>query len=615
MKRNISQLIFKVSLWLKWSLTKKGFWTRAVLCWLISIVLLKFDEVDFYDSRFKIRGQQKVTEEVVLITASPQDFSQGYDRETESLIAMNEFQQFNDGFFWDQKLWYQVLHKILKQNPKSIGVTLYFGENLGRINLSQAEDMVFKNDKVFWATNSGQLDKMSLPFATKADKSNIGHVELLRDEDGVIRRLPVTNSLLEDLAHKMTGTDSRQGRDSLAVINYKGLELFKRYTLSQLMTDEIPEAALAGKTIFIGVDKSNQFQVPTPLGFMNKHELWAQITDNVISNQFIKKGPLLLNSVLLFSLMLLAVFVITHFPQTVSAFIFVWIAALWSAFSLWAFDTFSIWIPLVSPLVLLLLIWILYIGYHVLLIERAHEALQQEQRYLAELEQLKNNFVSLISHDLKTPIAKIQAVLDRLEVQKDIPPELAEDFINLKSYSEELNRYIQSILKVLRVESRDFKILKETADINSVIGNVVERLTPIADVKNISIDLKLEPIFLIEFDVTLMTEVFQNLIENAIKYTSPNGKIHIKTTETDTEVLIEIQDSGEGISQEDQIHIWKKFVRGKTQDQKTKGTGLGLYLVKYFIELHGGNIHLKSVLGQGTVFYVRLPIESTPDTH
>ena len=111
-----------------------------------------------------------------------------------------------------------------------------------------------------------------------------------------------------------------------------------------------------------------------------------------------------------------------------------------------------------------------------------------------------------------------------------------------------------------------------------------------------------------------MTEVFQNLIENAIKYTSSNGKINIKTTETDTEVLIEIQDSGEGITEEDQIHIWKKFVRGKTQDQKTKGTGLGLYLVKYFIELHGGNIHLKSVPGHGTIFYVRLPIESTQET-
>jgi len=138
---------------------------------------------------------------------------------------------------------------------------------------------------------------------------------------------------------------------------------------------------------------------------------------------------------------------------------------------------------------------------------------------------------------------------------------------------------------------------------------VVERLKPVAKTKNVSIDLTLEPMFLIEFDVTLMTEVFLNLVENAIKYTSANGQVFIRTKETDTEILIEIQDTGEGIAAEDQMHIWKKFVRGKNQDQKSKGTGLGLYLVKYFIELHGGKITLNSDVGVGTTFYVRLPID------
>ena len=258
---------------------------------------------------------------------------------------------------------------------------------------------------------------------------------------------------------------------------------------------------------------------------------------------------------------------------------------------------------------LLILIWVLYIGYHALRIEKAHAELQQEQRYLSDLEQLKNNFISLISHDLKTPIAKIQAVIDRLDAEKNIPDSMHEDFGNLKIYSEELNRYIQSILKVLRVESRDFQILKEVADLNEVIETVVERLKPVAKTKNVHIDLTLEPMFLIEFDVTLMTEVFLNLVENAIKYTSANGQVSIRTKETDTEILIEIQDTGEGIAAEDQMRIWKKFVRGRNQDQKTKGTGLGLYLVKYFIELHGGNITLKSDVGVGTTFYVRLPID------
>lgn len=312
---------------------------------------------------------------------------------------------------------------------------------------------------------------------------------------------------------------------------------------------------------------------------------------------------------LLLALTIMAVLTITHFPQAVSMFLFFWIATIWAGFSIWIFDTFYIWIPLLSPLVLLILIWVLYIGYNALRIEKAHAELQQEQRYLSDLEKLKNNFISLISHDLKTPIAKIQAVVDRLESEKSIPNHIHEDFENLKTYSEELNRYIQSILKVLRVESRDFQILKEVADLNEVIENVTERLKPVAKTKNVAVELNLEPMFLIEFDVTLMTEVFLNLIENAIKYTPTNGKVSVRTTETDTEILIEIQDTGEGIAPDDQLLIWKKFVRGRNQDQKTKGTGLGLYLVKYFIELHGGSITLKSDLGVGTTFYVRLPID------
>ena len=351
-------------------------------------------------------------------------------------------------------------------------------------------------------------------------------------------------------------------------------------------------------------------QILTPQGLIPRHEFWANVADNYLANRFIKKMPTLVYVCMLLLLMILAVFIITHYTQIISLFIFLSLAVLWSAFSLWSFDTYYIWIPIASPLALLVLIWVMYLGYQALRIEQAHNKLQQEQRYISELEQLKNNFVSLISHDLKTPIAKIQAVIDRLISQENLTNDLQTDFSNLKVYADELNRYIQSILKVLRVESKDFKINKETADINGVIENVIVRTEPLAKSKSIRIELKLEPMFLIEFDVTLMTEVILNLVENAIKYTNENGQIFIHTAETDTEVLVSIRDTGEGISTEDQTHIWKKFVRGKNQDLKTKGSGLGLYLVKYFIELHGGKITLKSELGKGTTFDMSLPIES-----
>jgi two-component system phosphate regulon sensor histidine kinase PhoR len=596
--------------WLRWGLSKRGFWTRAFLCLLFSLIILKFDEIDTYDLRYKLRGPQKINDSIVLVTIKPSDFVKIYDLKTNSLINVNESNEITDSFFWDQTIWRDLLQGILKQNPKSIGVTLFFGDNIGQTRLNSQDLLIFKDERILWATNSRELEKLSLPFATLPERTNIAHIDLLRDDDGVVRRLLMNPNYLPNIAERSAFNKKTSRLRSLPVINYRGTQRFLSVDLQNVLNNNIPTDFFNNKIVFIGIEKTLNSQILTPIGSISRHEFWANVTDNYIENRFIKKLPTLIYVTALLLLMILSVFIITHYTQVISLFLFLSIATLWTAFSMWSFDTFYIWIPIASPLALLVLIWIVYIGYQALRIEQAHNKLQQEQRYISELEQLKNNFVSLISHDLKTPIAKIQAVIDRLIVQNSLPETVQEDFQNLKIYSDELNRYIQSILKVLRVESKDFKINKETADINGVIENVIERTHPLAKSKSISINLNLEPMFLIEFDVTLMTEVMLNLVENAIKYTPMNGQISIHTTETDTDVLVSVSDNGEGIDPEDQIHVWKKFVRGKNQDLKSKGSGLGLYLVKYFIELHGGTITLKSELGKGTTFDVSLPIES-----
>ncbi len=602
-------ILNSIHVWVRWGLSKRGFWTRAFLCLLFSMIILKFDEVDTYDFRFKLRGPQMTSDSIALVTIKPSDFVKIFDLKTNSLINVNESNEISDSFFWDQTIWHDLLKNILKQNPKSIAVTLFFGDNIGQTRLNSDDLAVFKDERIFWATNSRELEKLSLPFATRPERSNIAHIDLLRDDDGVVRRLLMNPNYLPNIAERSVIKKTSRLRN-LPVINFRGTEKFASIDLQDILKNKIPEQFFANKFIFIGIEKTLNSQILTPQGLIPRHEFWANVADNYLANRFIKKMPTLVYVCMLLLLMILAVFIITHYTQIISLFIFLSLAVLWSAFSMWSFDTYYIWIPIASPLALLVLIWVMYLGYQALRIEQAHNKLQQEQRYISELEQLKNNFVSLISHDLKTPIAKIQAVIDRLISQENLTNDLQTDFSNLKVYADELNRYIQSILKVLRVESKDFKINKETADINGVIENVIVRTEPLAKSKSIRIELKLEPMFLIEFDVTLMTEVILNLVENAIKYTNENGQIFIHTAETDTEVLVSIRDTGEGISTEDQTHIWKKFVRGKNQDLKTKGSGLGLYLVKYFIELHGGKITLKSELGKGTTFDMSLPIES-----
>lgn len=606
--------LLRLPIWTRWVHQRRGFLLRALLCWVFATFFLKFDENGNYDIRFQLRGEQKTSQDIVLVTFKTYDFSKRYDVKTRSLINANELSDLSDSFYWDRELWRELLDTILKQNPAKIGITLYFGNNIGDLRLTDLENTTFKDPRIIWAANSNEPEKLSLPVASLANKSNIANIDTLKDDDGIVRRLFLTPDQLPNIAERMLlNSRPKSAVSGLPIINYKGRALFTEISFSDVLSGNLPKNYFKNKTILIGAEKSVNSQVQTPIGLLSRHEFWALVTENIYSNSFIKKFSTFTYSLFLLLLTVIAILIITNYPQAVALVFLVWLATLSSAFSAWVFDSFYIWIPILSSVSLFVFVWVLFIGHQALKMERAHAQLQQQQTSLAELEQLKNNFVSLISHDLKTPIAKIQAVLDRVLTQGPLTPELQVDLTSLKDYSEELNRYIQSILKVLRVESRDFKILKETADINGIIENVAERLGPLARSKMIELTLNLEPMFLIEIDVTLMTEVFLNIIENAIKYTRTTGKVMVRSYETDSEVCVEISDSCEGIPPEDQEMVWKKFARGKTQDYKTKGTGLGLYLVKYFIELHGGHISMKSELGKGTTFFVRLPIETTQE--
>lgn len=596
-----------------WSIKYKAILLRSFICWLISLFLLVIDHNENYDTRFKARGPQKASDQIVLITINPNDITKLFDLKSNSLMNFTEFQDVNDSFFWDQMLWRDLIQKILKAGPKSVGVTFLFGDNLNTSQFSTNDFLTFKDPRIVWGTNSGEFEKMIIPFATKPDRSNIGHFSILYDDDGISRRIQTNQNRLLNITQRLTN-HKREANKHPLVINFRGQNVFKKIDFKNILMDNFDPKSLQGKVILIGADKHSNSQVLTPLGPLSRLEYWAHVTDNMIENRFINPKSIPVNLALLLLLTAISVIIIFIYPQSVVFVVFLSMGLLWGAFSIWFFDTYAIWVPLSAVLFLLVLVWIIFIGYFVTQVETANSKLIQEQKYLSELEQLKNNFVSLISHDLKTPISKIQAIIDRQLIEKKQLDN--EDLLSLKNYSDELNRYIQSILKVLRVESRDFKINKQSADINEIIFQVTERLKPLAAAKNIKIDLFLEPMFLIEFDVTLISEVLLNLIENAIKYTPNGGAVTVKSFETENELIIEIMDTGEGIALEDQPNIWKKFVRGQNQDLKSKGTGLGLYLVKYFIELHQGKISFKSDLGKGTTFYMSLPIDSvmTPDS-
>lgn len=587
---------------------RRGFLLRCLLCWVIGCLALSNDEIGGYDQRFQLRGDQRTSAEIVLITIHQADFANVYDRRTNYIGNMDQITDITDSFFWNKRIWTRLLQKVLAQNPRSIGVTLYFGDNIGAVKLKPAEARLFKDPRVFWSSTTNSLERILTPVFTNEDQSNLGNNELRRDEDGVVRRVFPQRSDMPHLTEKITGMSFPSSQGGL-IINYRGSsKVFTQYTLSEILYDEVPQNAFTNKVILIGAETDAGPHFTTPLGSLSRPEILAHITDNLLGHRWILRLNFWWYALGFWVLLLVSVFLITTYPQSVALFFMLWIGTLLAALSAWVFDGFYFWSPAFSPFVLLAATWIIFIGYQATRIERMNFRLQQEQKYLQELEQLKNNFVSLISHDLKTPIAKIQAIVDRLLMQH-AEEALQQDLRSLRLSSDELNRYIQSILKVLRVESRDFKVNKVVADINETIEEALQQLRPLAAEKSIRIQTELEPMFSLEYDEVLIKEVLINILENAIKYSPSGGVIELSSHETDEAVHVSVRDHGEGIKPEDLDRVWRKFTRGSDQDLKTKGSGLGLYLVKYFIELHGGKVSLESQVGSGTTVSFQLPLQ------
>lgn len=588
-----------------------SFWMRILLCWSIGLLFLLTDEKSHFDQRFQIRGLQKADESIVLINIPPSMIAT-INKDQRFFNFMDQTSELSDEIYWNTEIWQKFLTQLISAEPQKIGVTLYFGDQIDYKPIRYEKSNIFLNEKIYWATAINNMDRELLPVMTNLEQNNIGSIEFRKDEDGMIRRIfsnPLSSHLIEQLANTHFN-EKTVGN----IINFRGLHAYRSYNMSEILFDEVPKEKLHNKIIIIGVDSSRGL-FSTPIGPMNRHELIAHATDNLINKAWIHRLHISVYAFYLLFIILISVFLVTTYPQSVATFFIFWIGLSIAAISAWVFDSFYIWLPVYSSFVTILTTWIVFTNYQISIVEKRNLDLQQEQKYNRELEQLKNNFVSLISHDLKTPIAKIQANIDRM-LSQNMTPELSDDLKKIRQYSDELNRYIQSILKVSRIESKEFKLNIEIADMNEMIDEALHFLRPLALEKNIAIVTELQPLYTSEFDTTLIKEVIINLIENAIKYTQVGGQITVKSSEDDTQVYVEVKDNGEGIRPEDMEKIWGKFTRGSDQDHKSKGTGMGLYLVKYFIELHGGKIYLQSQHGIGTTVKFALPIEqSTGDNN
>jgi len=583
---------------------------RALIAWLISLVALQYDESTNYDYRFQVRPSQPLKAPIALVLVNEQEWYRWVEPSINMIRPLKEIGPLTDSYFWNEELWTTLIRRLLEVEVKAIGVTFFFGENIPRPRRLSSM-VVFENPRVYWSARLDAEGRTRLPrFAPRIYSPNAGLVDLTEDLDGVLRRVIPTPSTATSLPLSLAREigDVVRPNHVVETINYLGPpDVFPTFTFAEILTNSVQRAKLRGHVVLVGARQSAGQELQTPLGPMPKAAVIGNILHNLAFDEWVKKAPTWFYAIYLLVLCFLFALISIVFPPLLTLTIFFVVWGFIAAASTWMFDVVHFWLPIASPIIMGTLILALFVTWQLTEKDRLNWLLEQESSNLRELEIMKNNFVSLFSHDLKTPLAKISATLDKLKFSA-LESEISEELGSLRKASYELHRYIQSILQVIRVEAVDFKLHKQPVDINDIVLRLVDELKPLAQEKNSMILQDLEPLFSVEVDPVLIKEVLQNLIENAIKYT-PNGSIvKVITREHENMVDVTVIDNGPGIGQSDLERVWEKFYRGSQSELHTRGSGLGLYFVKYFVELHGGRVFVSSEINQGTKIGFTLPL-------
>jgi two-component system phosphate regulon sensor histidine kinase PhoR len=225
---------------------------------------------------------------------------------------------------------------------------------------------------------------------------------------------------------------------------------------------------------------------------------------------------------------------------------------------------------------------------------------------MKNVEEIKKDFVVNVSHELRTPLTAIKGFAETLEEETDEKNRHYVDII--KRNTDRLINIVQDLLALSQLEERGTRLELEEVD----LGDMIERTLKIFEhrmrEKNLKFDLKIENDFpLIKADPFKLEQVFVNLIDNAIKYTE-HGEITLSLKQSGNHVMIELEDTGIGISEDHIPRIFERFyVTDKSRSKMLGGTGLGLSIVKHIVLLHNGTIDVKSTPNKGTTFSIALP--------
>ena len=225
-------------------------------------------------------------------------------------------------------------------------------------------------------------------------------------------------------------------------------------------------------------------------------------------------------------------------------------------------------------------------------------------------EKVQRDFIANISHDLRSPLTSMQGFLTAM-VDGTAPPEKQGKYLKIVlEETQRLSRMTQGIVELSRAQSSALLLEESDFDLNGLIRMNIEMLEPQLAEKNVRIcAMFAEEGTMVHGDMDKISRVLQNLLGNAVKFSPLNGTINVETTLKEKKVLVSVKDQGPGISEEDQKYVFDRFYKTDTTRNKDKtGSGIGLAIVREFLQAHGETITVKSKLGEGTTFAFSLKL-------
>jgi signal transduction histidine kinase len=240
--------------------------------------------------------------------------------------------------------------------------------------------------------------------------------------------------------------------------------------------------------------------------------------------------------------------------------------------------------------------------------ETAQRLLAEQNARLREADRLKDEFVALISHDLRTPLTSITGYVE-LALEDDLSDEVRGFLDVVSRNTERLLALVNDLLFVARLQTGEMSLEPAEVDLDDVVRDGVRSLEPRALAKRVTLTCEVEEVPRTKVDRGRILQVVDNLLSNAVKFTPVGGAVHVSLRRDAERLVLEVADTGIGIAPEDQRRLFERFFRAENAvERHVPGTGLGLYISRAIAEAHGGTLTVRSELGRGSSFRLELPL-------